>query len=57
MTGTAVRRGLDLPENAILHLRAGTVANPVDPRYRRINVYYWKDVAAFCAARGLELPE
>jgi hypothetical protein len=57
MSGAAVRRCLALSEDAVLHLRAGTAPNPVDPRYRRINVYYWKDVAAFCAARGLELPE
>ena len=57
MTGAAARRALALPEEAFLHLRAGTAPNPVDPRYRRINVYYWKDIAAFCAARGLELPE
>ncbi len=57
MTAAAVRRQLALPEADFFHLRAGTVPNPVDPRYRRVNVYYWKDVAAFCAAHGLELPE
>ena len=57
MTGASARRALALPEEAFLHLRVGTAPNPVDPHYRRINVYYWKDVAAFCAARGLELPE
>ena len=57
MTGAAVRRRLALPEDAVLHLRVGTMPNPVDPRYHRVNVYYWKDIAAFCAAHGLELPD
>ena len=57
MTCASVRKALDLPESAFIHLRAGRVNNPVDPRFRRMSVYFWKDVAAFCAHHDLEIPE
>ena len=57
MTCAAVKKSLGLPESAFLHLRTGHVANPVDRRFRRVGVYYWKDVATFCLDNGLEIPE
>jgi hypothetical protein len=57
MTAAHVKRVTGLPEASFLHLRVGTVANPKDVRLRRCGVYYWKDVAQLCLARGLEMPE
>ena len=57
MTCAAVKKSLGIPETAFIHLRAGRIANPVDRRYRRLGVYFWKDVADFCVQNGLEIPE
>ena len=57
MTAAAVKRSLQLPETSFLHLRAGTIANPKDRRLARVGVYYWKDIASFCLANQLEIPE
>ena len=57
MTAAAVKRSLQLPETSFLHLRAGTIANPKDRRLARVGMYYWKDIASFCLANQLEIPE
>jgi hypothetical protein len=57
MTCTAVKRSVGLPESSFVHLRVGRIANPVDARFRRLGVYFWKDVAAFCVENDLEIPE
>jgi len=57
MSCAAVKRSLAMPETAFLHLRAGRIANPVDLRFRRLGVYFWKDIAKFCVENKLEIPE
>jgi hypothetical protein len=57
MKASQVRKATGMPEKTFLHLRAGRTVNPVHPSYQRIGMYFWKDVALFCANHGLELPE
>jgi len=57
MTCAAVKKSLGLAETCFIHLRTGRIANPVDRRYRRVGVYFWKDVAGFCVENGMEIPE
>ena len=46
-----------MPEAFFIHLRVGRIANPINPRFGRLGVYFWKDVAALCIATNLEIPE
>jgi hypothetical protein len=57
MKSVEVRRSIGLPESSFLHLRVGSIANPANPLYRRLGVYFWKDVAVFCLQNRLEIPE
>ena len=57
MRASQVRAVTGLPEAEFLHLKAGTVVNPVNPKFPRLSVFYWKDVADFCMKNGLEIPD
>lgn len=56
LTGFEVRRATGLEERDFLFLRAGSIANPRHAGFRRLNVYFWKDVAELCVRSGLDLP-
>lgn len=56
MTSFEVRRKTGLHDEECLPLRAGTAVNPIHPGYRRVSVYYWKDIAQLCLRRGIDLP-
>jgi hypothetical protein len=53
--GELRKKGLELTSEDLLPLRAGLTANPVNRRFARMGVYYWKDVALLCISRGLDL--
>jgi len=57
LPATEARGALGLAEAAFVHLRAGTTINPANPRFRRVGVYFWKDIAELCLKSGLEIPE
>ena len=56
MTSYEVKKKTGLSEADFFYLRIGTIANPIYVAYRRVNVYYWKDIAELCLRKGLDIP-
>lgn len=56
MTSYEVKKKTGWEESDFFYLRMGQMANPVNPSFRRINLYYWKDISEMCLKRGLDVP-
>lgn len=57
VTFAQAQRTTGLTPDDLLPFRQGSVPNPVNVKFKRLPVLYWRDLAALCVARGLEIPE
>jgi|APCry1669189070_1035195.scaffolds.fasta_scaffold121373_2 hypothetical protein len=57
VTFAQARAQTGLADEDLLPFRRGAVPNPVNPKFRRLPVLLWQDLATLCLARGLEIPD
>jgi len=57
VTFARARQATGLENEDLLPYRQGFVPNPFNVKFKRLPVLYWKDLAALCIARGLEIPD
>ena len=57
MSFARARQVTGLADEDLLPLRQGWVPNPVNVKFRRLQVLRWCDLATLCLARGIEIPD